>query len=210
MPVLRTIEARLSSLMASKLCHDLVGPLAALHNGIELMRDGDAKLREEALPLIDMSAQEALARLGFFRLAFGAMGSGEGDAPLADARKAAMNYFREGRVDLQWIEPSGIFWPKAQVKLLLNLIFIASGCLPRGGALRIILLPTPHLFKIEAIGLNAVMLPAIAEALQQDAADLNAETCVAHYVRLLAQSGGCDLGIEPDDGRVNFNVRRHL
>lgn len=202
---------RLASFLASKLCHDLVGPLAALHNGVEFIQDGDARVRDEAIPLIGMSAREALARLAFFRLALGAMGNGEGDAALKDARKAAMEYFTDGRVSLHWPEPSGLQWPKTQVKLLLNLLYMAKTVLPRGGQVRIALLASPGVARIEAIGDNALLPAPTRAALLGDfvEAPLGTENCMAHYARLLARAA--DLRIETAQmggQQVNFQISR--
>ena len=199
--------ARLASLLASKLCHDLVGPLAALHNGIELIEEGDAKIREEAMPIIAMSAREALARLSFFRLAFGAMGSGYGDVALGDARKAALGYFQDdSRLRLVWPEASGLQWPKSQAKALLNLILIAKTALPRGGTLRVLLMAAPDIVKLQAEGEGVLLAHELREGLTETLPpeQLTGETCIAQYVWYLMQSAGLAIKIEEKPDHLSF------
>ena len=126
----------LASLLCSRLCHDLLSPVGALNNGLELMADEqDPEMREKCLELLNESARASANKLKFFRLAFGA-GGGFGD--LIDTREAhsALEglFGAEGRVELGWLVEDDSL-PKGAVKLLLNLALIAGDALVRGGRL---------------------------------------------------------------------------
>ncbi len=126
----------LASLLCSRLCHDLLSPVGALNNGLELMADEqDPEMRERCLELLSESAKASANKLKFFRLAFGA-GGGFGDQIDTREAKAALEglFSADKRVELGWmVEDDDL--PKSAVKLLLNLGLIAGDALVRGGRL---------------------------------------------------------------------------
>jgi histidine phosphotransferase ChpT len=128
----------LASLLCSRLCHDLLSPVGALNNGIELLADEqDPDMRERCLELLAESARASANKLKFFRLAFGA-GGGFGDGSATREAKSALEglYGPEKRIELGWMV-AGDRLPKGAVKLLLNLAMIAGDALVRGGRLDI-------------------------------------------------------------------------
>lgn len=126
----------LASLLCSRLCHDLLSPVGALNNGIELMADEqDPEMRERCLELLAESAKASANKLKFFRLAFGA-GGGYGTAiDTQEARTALEGLFGgDHKVDLGWMVSVDSL-SKSATKLLLNLALIAGDALVRGGRL---------------------------------------------------------------------------
>jgi len=127
-----------ASLLCSRLCHDLLSPVGALNNGLELLADEtDPGMRERCLDLLNESARTSANKLKFFRLAFGA-GSGYGDAiDTREARAAIEGLFGENkRLEILWLVEEAAL-PKTAVKVLLNLAMIAGDALVRGGTLAI-------------------------------------------------------------------------
>ena len=128
----------LASLLCSRLCHDLMSPVGALNNGIELLADEqDPDMREKCLELLADSARASANKLKFFRIAFGA-GGGFGDAIDTHEAEAALEgvFGPERRIELGWMVTNDKL-PKGAVKLLLNLALIAGDALVRGGRLDI-------------------------------------------------------------------------
>lgn len=126
----------LASLMCSRLCHDLLSPVGALNNGIELLADEqDPEMRERCLELLSESAKASANKLKFFRLAFGAAG-GFGDEIDTREAKTALEglYGADKRTELGWMVADDKM-EKGAVKLLLNLAMIAGDALVRGGQL---------------------------------------------------------------------------
>ena len=125
----------LSALLCSRICHDVISPIGAIVNGLEVLEDdNDPSMREFALDLIRKSARTASARVQFARIAFGAAGSAGASIDLADAEKVSRAMFADEKTQLTWSAPPALF-PKNKVKLLLNLVVIASNAIPRGGAM---------------------------------------------------------------------------
>ena len=126
----------LASLLCSRLCHDLLSPVGALNNGIELLADEqDPDMRERCLELLTESARASANKLKFFRLAFGAGGGFGDDIDTREAKSALEGlYGPEKRIELGWVV-AGDRLPKGAVKLLLNLAMIAGDALVRGGRL---------------------------------------------------------------------------
>ena len=132
--VMNSVE--LASLLCSRLCHDLLSPVGALNNGIELLADEqDPDMRERCLELLAESARATANKLKFFRLAFGAGGGFGDEIDTREARTALEGlYGADKRTELGWMVASDKL-PKGAVKLLLNLAMIAGDALVRGGRL---------------------------------------------------------------------------
>src|SRR3954464_4468400 len=125
-----------ASLLCSRLCHDLMSPVGALNNGIELLADEhDPEMRARCLDLLGESARASANKLKFFRLAFGAAGGFADEVDTREARVAIEGLFGgDGRIQLGWLmdEPT---MGKPALKILLNLVLIAGDALVRGGRL---------------------------------------------------------------------------
>ena len=126
----------LASLLCSRLCHDLMSPVGALNNGIELLADEqDPEMREKCLDLLADSARASANKLKFFRLAFGAAGGFGEEIDTHEAQLALEGLFgAERRIELGWMV-AGDRLRKAAAKLLLNLAMLAGDALVRGGRL---------------------------------------------------------------------------
>jgi histidine phosphotransferase ChpT len=123
-----------AGLLCSRLCHDLLSPVGALNNGLELMADEqDPEMRERCLELLNESARASANKLKFFRLAFGAGGGFAAAIDTLEA-KAALEGLLGGDhpIELGWMVSAEAL-PKDAVKLLLNLALIAGDALVRGG-----------------------------------------------------------------------------
>jgi histidine phosphotransferase ChpT len=152
----------LAALLCSRVCHDLISPVGAIINGLEVMEeDKDEETKAFALDLIKKSAQQASAKLQFCRLAFGASGSAGAQIELGDAEKAARGLLEDGKTALNWILPRELV-AKNRAKLLLNMLLVAASIIPRGGTLTAE--PFETGFRVIATGLNA-RIPAAAAAL---------------------------------------------
>ncbi|GJD47662.1 Protein phosphotransferase ChpT [Methylobacterium crusticola] len=128
----------LSALLCSRVCHDVISPVGAIVNGLEVLEDeDDAGMRDFALDLIRKSAKQASARLQFARIAFGAAGSAGSSIDLADAEGVARGMFGDEKTQLTWSAPRALF-PKNKVKLLLNLVVVAATTIPRGGVIDVV------------------------------------------------------------------------
>jgi histidine phosphotransferase ChpT len=125
-----------ASLLCSRLCHDLLSPVGALNNGIELLADEhDPEMRARCLDLLAESARASANKLKFFRLAFGAAGGFADEVDTREARVAIEGLFGgEGRIQIGWMVDDPTM-SKSALKILLNLVLIAGDALVRGGRL---------------------------------------------------------------------------
>src|SRR5215470_2759547 len=157
----------LAALLCSRVCHDLISPVGAIVNGLEVL-DDDPKPedRDFALELIRKSAKTASARLQFCRLAFGAAGSSGAQIDLGDAQAMARGHIEDGKCTITWNLPR-LLLPKNRVKLLLNMLVIAQQTIPRGGTLTVDPIGEGETmaFRITSSGLNARVPQNIVELL---------------------------------------------
>lgn len=130
-------EIRFASILCSRLCHDLVSPVGAFANGIEILNEEkDPQMREQVLELLEQSAKQTSNRLQFFRIAFGAAGGLGEMLDLREAHKALGSLFASNNIELDW-QPAAEAHAKDAIKLLLNLALIAGEGLIRGGRLSV-------------------------------------------------------------------------
>ena len=186
----------LSALLCSRVCHDLISPVGAIVNGLEVYEeDNDEATKTFALDLIKKSARTASARLQFCRLAFGAAGSAGAEIDLGDAEKMARGFIEDEKVRLAWNLPR-LLLPKNRVKLLLNMVIIAGQTIPRGGTLTVdpVGIGPSMAFRITAVGLNARVPQAVPGLLAGGASNsggsVDAHAIQPFYTGLLARSCG--------------------
>src|SRR6185312_11542751 len=134
-------EIEFAALLVSRVCHDLVGPLGAVVNGMEVLEDErDAEMRADAIRLVTSSAEQALARIQFMRIAFGAAGSAGAELDLSEIGRLVTGLLAGGKVQLDWNVPR-VYWAKDWAKLLMNASLLAADCLPRGGTVTVTVAP---------------------------------------------------------------------
>jgi len=205
-----TLDLKIAALLSSRLCHDLISPVGAICNGLEVLRDEeDSEMRAHALTLIEASAEQASARLQYARIAFGAAGSAGSEIELGDALGLAQNILRRGKVKLDWRLENKMV-PKDMVKLLLNLVLIAVDCIPRGGTLTVTGdLPAGQPYEIEARGLKARLgadvKTALFEGVELDACD--SRQIQPLFTRLIAEGLAVALDAQEAEEAIVLRAR---
>jgi histidine phosphotransferase ChpT len=194
---LTIIPLDLAALLCSRVCHDVISPVGAIINGLEVL-DGeeDAEMREIAMDLIKKSAASASARLQFCRLAFGAAGSLTAAIDTGDAEAAARGMIASDRTTLKWQAPRRLA-PKNVVKLMLNLCVIAANAAPRGGVVTVEMSGEgePLLVRVRTTGTNAKLPHATASLLSgSEPETIDGHSIQPYYATLLAAD--CGLSIE--------------
>ncbi len=160
-----------AAFMVSRVCHDLVGPLGAVVNGLEVLEDErDAAMRAEALKIVSSSAEQALARLQFMRIAFGAAGSAGAELDLGEVGRLILGLVAGSKIEVDWHAASA-HWPKDWAKLLMNATLLAADCLPRGGHVRVDTSQdaAAPAFTIKARGQAARVLEEVEKAVRGEA-----------------------------------------
>ena len=157
----------LAALLCSRVCHDVISPVGAIINGLEVLEDEkEGDMREIALDLIKKSAAAASARLQFCRLAFGAAGSVGASIDTGDAENVTRGLITNDKVKLVW-NAARQHAPKNKVKLVLNLCQIALSIIPRGGVITVSLTGEGESLEaqVEAHGANAKLAHGVAALL---------------------------------------------
>jgi len=195
-PGLAPDALELAALLCSRVCHDLISPVGAIVNGLEVLDDNPKpEDKEFALDLIRKSAKTASNRLQFCRLAFGAAGSAGAQIDLGDAEKMARGHLEDAKTRIEW-NPTRAYLPKNKVKLLLNMLIIAQQTIPRGGVLTVDQVSEGDTlgFRVNAAGLNARLPQAIVTMLSvEQVGSIDAHAVQPYYTRLLAEA--CGLGV---------------
>ncbi|MBO6825247.1 MAG: hypothetical protein JJ879_03530 [Sneathiella sp.] len=197
------IDLKLAALMSSKLCHDIIGPVGAVNNGIELLQDeGSADMRDQAIELVSQSAGEAAARLQFYRLAYGLAGGMGSEVSVRDARTLCRGFIKYGKVELNWPDEVGGAenLSKDAIKIICNLISIAVGALPRGGNVDVTggIEGNNWSFTLTATGRRAGLREEITKTLLEGYSEdqLNAQNVAAQYMMAIASNNGCQVKVE--------------
>ncbi|AFL53705.1 histidine phosphotransferase [Sinorhizobium sp. BJ1] len=198
----------LAALLCSRVCHDIISPVGAINNGLELLDEGGADA--DAMDLIRTSALNASVRLKFARLAFGASGSVGASIDTGEAEKAAKDFAAaEKKTEVNWSGPRAII-AKNRVKLLLNLFLIAYGAIPRGGSIDITLENPEYdaIFTLVAKGRMMRVPPKLVELLSgtpEEAVD--AHSIQPYYTVLLAEEAGMAIDVASTGEAIVFTAR---
>lgn len=127
----------LAAMLCSKICHDLINPVGAINNGLQALDDpGQAEMADLARNMVSNAAKQALAKLEYARLAFGASSTAGTEFDTRDCEKVAHILFDIEKADLDWtITP--VLMPKNKAKLMMNMVLIAIAAVPRGGLVKV-------------------------------------------------------------------------
>ncbi|WP_395685617.1 histidine phosphotransferase ChpT [Aestuariivirga sp.] len=203
-PEARLSDLDLSALLCSRVCHDVISPVGAIANGLELIDDPemDPDTKATALDMVRSSVRTAAARLKFCRIAFGAAGSVGAVIDMGEAGEIAKAFVsEEKRVTLDWNAPRENR-PKQQVKLLLNMVLMALAGIPRGGVVTVTV--EEGRFTARAAGDRAKLPEPMVQVLAGtlDLATLDARLVQPYYARELARAAGLRLRMDMDGADV--------
>ena len=196
-----------ASLLCSRLCHDLLSPVGALNNGLELLADEhDPEMRARVLELLSESAKASANKLKFFRLAFGAAGGFGETVDTREAQAAIEGLFGDNhRVKIGWMVEDPVL-PKQAIKVLLNLALIGGDALIRGGQLDIgaEIAEGNMEIVVRADGPRIVLDPELRSALAGGSADLpiTPRAAAAYLAHALATQNGGVLQVSPPESDV--------
>jgi histidine phosphotransferase ChpT len=198
----------LAALLCSRVCHDVISPVGAIANGLEVLEDEDDEdMRRTAMDLVQRSARQASAKLQFCRIAFGAAGSAGATIDLGEAGDTAKAFVGEEKVKLDWQAPR-ITLPKGEVKLLLNMMLLGIGAVPRGGTVSVALEGGAPV--VRATGDAARVPEKAAQVLtgQFDAQELDARLVQPYYTRRLAEESGFEVRFEAEGNKITLRAHK--
>jgi len=200
-------EIEFAALLVSRVCHDLVSPVGAVVNGLEVLEDErDATMRADALKLVVSSAEQAAARLQFARIAFGAAGSAGAELDLTEVGRIVKGLVQGGKVSVDW-QAASVNWPKDWAKLLMNAVLLAADSLPRGGLVRVETSTEPAApsFTVRATGTNARLLEEVEKAARgEPSAPIDGRSIQPLLVHKLARSLNAGLTLTASEGAVEL------
>jgi len=199
----------LAALLCSRVCHDVISPVGAIMNGLEMLdSEKDEDMRAVAMDLIKKSATSASARLQFCRLAFGAAGSLTAAIDTGDAENVARGLIGNERTVLRWSAQRRLA-PKNAVKLLLNLCLIAASAIPRGGVVAVELEgdAAAVTMRIEVTGTNARLPHAASVFLSGSSVEtVDGHSIQPYYTMLLARECGMIIKASTSPDSVTLTV----
>ena len=203
-------DLELAALVSSRICHDVINPVSAISNGLEMLaEEPDEAMREAAMDLIRKSAAQASAKLQFARIAFGAAGSAGAEIDLRDAEKVAREFLAgSGKHQITWQGPA-VTLPKNKVKLLLNLVALGVVALPRGGVVNVEIegAPPDVSFIVKAKGDSARLNDQVKSLLSgANGVAVDAHLVQPYYARRVATAAGMTVTVEARDGEVDLKA----
>jgi histidine phosphotransferase ChpT len=200
------VELRVLELLNARLCHELVSPVGAINNGVELLADEDPDFARDAIQLIGQSARKAAQRLQFYRFAYGTAASASG----ANAgRDLAMGLLEGGKVRCDWTAEAAL--PVEWQRLACNVLVLAAEALPRGGTVivRSSLGAAGAGVEVAAEGESVNLTPELRAALDPAAPvdQLSSRTVHGYFTARLAGALGASLQlVEAEPQRAVFRA----
>jgi histidine phosphotransferase ChpT len=202
-------NTHLAALVASRLCHDMVGPMNAMIQGVDMLKSGDGKADPDAVSLVESGVNMSWAKLEFYRFAI-ADTVADGDSTLDEARKVADRLYSEFKANLAWKAPS-VAMPRRAVRVVMNLLYIANDCLPRGGVVEMTAEPEGEggAIHIVSSGARAMLKPVTAAALRGEmpAAELTGHSLQPFLTDLFARQAGVAISIADAPERIEIVAR---
>ncbi len=199
----------LAALLCSRVCHDVISPVGAIANGLEVLEsEKDPDMRGFAMDLIKKSTAVASARLQFCRLAFGAAGSAGASIDTGDAESVARGLTGDEKTKLVWTATRALL-PKNKVKLILNLVLIAGQAIPRGGVITVTLdgMDDEMMIKVEATGTNAKLQSHWPHLLScEPESTVDAHGIQAYYTGLVAREAHLAITTLAEDGKITLSA----
>lgn len=208
------IDMQVLELLSSKLCHDIISPVSAINNGVELIEDIGGDVVEEAMSLIGSSAAHASRRLRFFRVAYGRAGS-ESNLPLRDMRLMAKQYFVSEKTKLDWsddLELIGFEEQQGALKTLLNILLMSEEILAYGGLITLRRLISDDTIGcvIQVKGRQAALSNPFREAIENtvDIQELTPRTIQPYITGRFADHFGLKLSFAtPEDDCLDISLQ---
>ncbi|MGB8274136.1 MAG: histidine phosphotransferase family protein [Alphaproteobacteria bacterium] len=196
-------EFSIAEALCSHLCHELISPITAVNNGLELLGEDESGMAADALELVRHSALEASRRLQFYRLAYGQATGFETDPGFKAARALAQGLLANGKIALDWAPGDGRLQPgRDGAKLALNMVALARDALPRGGAVVVTAANQgAHIaISVLAKGPGAGLKDEMRAAMTAEPSAVGPRTVQAYLTAHLAQGLGTRLTVGAAEG----------
>lgn len=209
MPATKLDELELAALLCSRVCHDVISPVGAIINGLEVLDEDDEEMAGFAMDLIRKSAGQASAKLQFARLAFGAAGSAGASIDLAEAAQVAQRFASDDKTRLNW-DAVPVAMPKDYVKIALNMVLVALSAIPRGGEINVDV-QNPHdvpTFTFSCTGAKSRIAEGVEDLLAGniEGTSMDARAVQPYYLGLVARRAGLSLTLSQDGETVLFTA----
>ncbi len=211
------LDSRVAELLCARLCHDVIRPVTAINNGVELVTEFGDEMRGEALELIGESAKKAADLIQLYRVAFGSAGGSAGGsdstgAGLDEARARAIDALASDKITVDWPAVGGgedAAMPGMAVKLVINMVMLGVEVLPGAGEVEVRIEPgAPGWVEITARKEGFSLARNFSAVFDDDASidDLTPRTVQAYLTRSLAGALGNGLVVDGGDGFVSFKA----
>ncbi|MFO1242252.1 MAG: histidine phosphotransferase family protein [Rickettsiales bacterium] len=206
----------MAEMLATKLCHDLTGPIGAVNNGAEFISDEDFSMQGDALQLITDSAREASVRLQFYRQSYGSI-KGAGEVSLAEKKQLVSGFFKNSRIQVDWpdlyADAGNVSLAQRTSRLMLNMIIIVAGTMIKGGTLHIRIEQDGDADKVITIKAEADVLKVDPEVLKildrsSDAPEMSPKNVQVYFTANLVNELTVTLSHAHQDGTFSLIARK--
>jgi histidine phosphotransferase ChpT len=201
---------QLTQLLITKLCHDIVGPIGAINNGVEFLQEAGG-MEKQAIALIADSSSQAIARIQFYRYLYGLMKEQE-VVSLDDKQALCESFYQSSKVKLHWHEVLNEKLPNItpeDLRIICNLILIAGGSLMRGGDV-CINYSGENVIEVKAKGSQAVLHDELQDILRNEGEHVpNATNVQVIYTKMLIvkQGGNVRLTLDGESLELHYMLK---
>ena len=202
-----TIDLRVLELLCSRICHDLISPVTAINNGMELLDDDPGDMLNDIRDLLMNSASEGAAKLQYFRLAYGLGGNPDGEVGVGTMADLSAHLDRHEKSSVAWPADRELMVPRLLAKSALNMVLMGIEALPRGGEIvvgledgKVVVGARGKGARIEAESLTAATAEVPVDS-------LTPRTIQSYFTREVVAAAGGTLSVEaPEPDFVSFRA----
>ena len=200
--------ADLTAILVSRICHDLVSPVGAIVNGVDLVREIGGGDIEAELAMISQSSNRASALLQYYRIAFGAA-SDDSEISRNALHEQATAFISSPRIILDWPTDNGPHLPRSIAKILLQVLLCARGLSGMRGVIGVRIAQDAALpIEISIQSEGGPETPEMLDLLRGNDPDRGISPRLVEFMltRYTADASGVDLGIVQEPGEIVITI----
>lgn len=201
-------DLQIGELLVSRMSHDLAGVLGAISNGTEFLTENNLEFQQQAKELVSHSAEEAIARLQFFRQAYGFL-SMQHSLELGNIREIITKFLANTKISLKWPQDEHVTLSAREAKIICNLIMVSQNIVVYGGDIVVSVQQNPRTIFLSSSSTNQIKTDEDGFQILRGnfrAIEFSSKNINYLYLYKMIKEAGAQLTINHQSKRIDFKI----